>query len=33
MDDVFIESYELFDGFMAIEERSNALLRLRTLAQ
>jgi oligopeptidase B len=31
-DDVFIESYELFDGFMAIEERSNALLRLRTLA-
>ncbi|HWR96327.1 MAG TPA: S9 family peptidase, partial [Arenimonas sp.] len=29
--DVFIESYELFDGFMAIEERSNALLRLRTL--
>ena len=32
MDDVFIESYELFDGFMAIEERSNALLRLRTLA-
>lgn len=29
--DVFIEGFELFDGFIAIEERSNALLRLRTL--
>jgi oligopeptidase B len=31
-DDVFIEGYELFNGFVAIEERSNALLRIRTLA-
>ncbi|WP_297801058.1 S9 family peptidase [Arenimonas sp. GDDSR-1] len=30
--DVFIEGFELFKGFIAIEERSNALLRLRTLA-
>ena len=30
--DVFIEGYELFNGFVAIEERSNALLRVRTLA-
>ena len=30
-DDVFIEDFELFDGFTAIEERSNALLRIRTL--
>jgi oligopeptidase B len=30
-DDVFIEGFELFDGFTAIEERSNALLRIRTL--
>jgi oligopeptidase B len=30
-EDVFIEGFELFDGFIAIEERSNALLRLRTL--
>lgn len=29
--DVFIEGFELFDGFIAVEERSNALLRLRTL--
>ncbi len=30
-DKVFIEDYELFDGFVAIEERSGGLLRLRTL--
>jgi oligopeptidase B len=30
--DVFIEGFELFRGYIAIEERSNALLRLRTLA-
>jgi oligopeptidase B len=29
--DVFIEGYELFDGFTAIEERSGGLKRLRTL--
>ncbi|MCX7042323.1 MAG: S9 family peptidase [Gammaproteobacteria bacterium] len=29
--DVFIEDYELFDGFIAIEERSGGLKRLRTL--
>jgi oligopeptidase B len=29
--DVFIEDFELFDGVIAIEERSNALLRIRTL--
>ena len=29
--DVFIEGFELFKGCIAIEERSNALLRLRTL--
>jgi oligopeptidase B len=28
---VYIEDYELFDGFTAIEERSGGLLRLRTL--
>ncbi|MCW5558062.1 MAG: S9 family peptidase [Verrucomicrobiae bacterium] len=28
-DDVFIEGFELFDGFAAISERSNALSRLR----
>jgi oligopeptidase B len=28
-DDVFIEGYELFDGFTAIAERSNALERIR----
>ncbi len=28
---VYIEDYELFDGFIAIEERSGGLLRLRTL--
>ena len=32
-DDVFIEGFELFDGFIAIEERSDGLVRLRTLAQ
>lgn len=31
--DVFIEQFELFDGFVAIEERSGGLLRLRTLGQ
>ena len=30
--DVFIEGFELFKDFLAIEERSNALLRLRTIA-
>ena len=30
-DKVYIEDYELFDGFTAIEERSGGLLRLRTL--
>ena len=30
-DDVFIEDFELFDEFLAIEERSDGLLRLRTL--
>lgn len=30
-DDVFIEGFELFDGFTAIAERSNALERLRLL--
>lgn len=30
--DVFIEDYELFDGFMAIEERSGGVKRLRTLS-
>lgn len=29
--DVFIEGFELFNDFIAIEERSNALLRIRTL--
>lgn len=29
--DVFIEGFELFDDVIAIEERSNALLRIRTL--
>ncbi|HWS40467.1 MAG TPA: S9 family peptidase [Arenimonas sp.] len=29
--DVFIEGFELFNNFIAIEERSNALLRIRTL--
>jgi oligopeptidase B len=32
-DKVFIEDYELFDGFIAIEERSGGLLRLRTLGK
>jgi len=31
-EDVFIEGYELFNNFIAIEERSNALLRIRTLS-
>src|SRR3546814_16998781 len=30
--DVFIEGFELFDGFTAIEERSGGVKRLRTLA-
>ena len=30
-DDVFIDDFELFDGFTAIEERSGGLLRLRLL--
>ena len=30
--DVFIEGFELFNLFIAIEERSNALLRIRTLS-
>ncbi|HZV38984.1 MAG TPA: S9 family peptidase [Pseudoxanthomonas sp.] len=30
-DDVFIEGFELFDGFTAIEERSDALERVRIL--
>lgn len=30
--DVFIEDFELFTGFVAIEERSNGLLRLRTVS-
>ena len=30
--DVFIEGFELFNDFIAIEERSNALLRIRTLS-
>ncbi len=29
--DVFIEGFELFNDFIAVEERSNALLRIRTL--
>ena len=29
--DVYIEDFELFDGFLAIEERSGGLLRVRTL--
>ena len=29
--DVYIEDYELFDGFIAVEERSGGLKRLRTL--
>jgi oligopeptidase B len=31
-DDVFIEGFELFNDFIAIEERSNALLRIRTIS-
>lgn len=31
-EDVFIEGFELFNDFIAIEERSNALLRIRTLS-
>lgn len=30
-DDVYIEGYELFDGFTAIEERAEALTRVRVL--
>ena len=30
--DVFIESFELFDSFIAMEERANALVRIRTLS-
>ena len=30
--DVFIEGFELFNDFTAIEERSNALLRIRTIS-
>ena len=30
-DDVYIEGYELFDGFTAIEERAQALTRVRVL--
>jgi oligopeptidase B len=30
--DTYIEDYELFDGFIAIEERSGGLLRIRALA-
>ncbi|GAA4855171.1 S9 family peptidase [Luteimonas vadosa] len=30
-DDVFIEGFELFDGFTAVAERSNALERIRVL--
>src|SRR3546814_5288687 len=30
--DIFIEGFELFDGFTAIEERSGGVKRLRTLA-
>jgi oligopeptidase B len=30
--DVFIEGFELFNHYVAIEERSNALLRIRTLS-
>ncbi|WP_057916675.1 S9 family peptidase [Lysobacter antibioticus] len=32
-DDVFIEGFELFDGFTAIAERSNALERLRLIGK
>jgi oligopeptidase B len=32
-DKVFIEEFELFDDFIAIEERSGGLLRLRTLGK
>jgi hypothetical protein len=32
-DEVYIEDYELFDDFVAIEERSGGLLRLRTLGK
>ncbi len=31
-EDVFIEGYELFNNFIAIQERSNALLRIRMLS-
>ena len=31
-DSVFIEGFELFKSFIAVEERSNALLRIRTLS-
>ena len=31
-DTVFIEGFELFKSFIAVEERSNALLRIRTLS-
>ena len=31
-DDVFLDGYELFDGFTAIEERSGGLQRIRLLA-
>lgn len=32
-DDVFIEGFELFDGFTAVAERSNALERLRLIGR
>ncbi|MEO8160225.1 MAG: S9 family peptidase [Arenimonas sp.] len=32
-DEVYIEQFELFDDFIAIEERSGGLLRLRTLGK
>lgn len=32
-DDVFIQGFELFDGFVAIDERSGGLRRLRTLTK
>jgi len=32
-DEVYIEDYELFDDFIAIEERSGGVLRLRTLGK
>ncbi|MFD0321217.1 S9 family peptidase [Lysobacter gummosus] len=32
-DDVFIEGFELFDGFTAVAERSNALERLRLIGK